>query len=339
MLGYILFSQFKSGLIIWKDFLLSFPNGKLPMMMYWPENIINQIKSPTLKQHIINTSGLYAKIYEEIIAKNQFIKTNPSTMDDFLWAMHIAGSRHIPFIDNLAEKPNFSMTISPIIDLLNHSDRPNAVIISEKDILENRFYYTVRSLRNISKGEQILVSYGEHSNLILAQRYGFVIENNPSSCIPVFFNGFDSVSSKYAEIMQDAQEEKIDLISQKIEKVPRKSIGGNIYRNRMEANLLSKLRIWMLSKKELENLDRTQDFKTKINSENEQNTVGCLKEILENKRAALPVKSEFLEMKNSKFDPYNSIENYILYNMKYLEHEETEILEKVLAFIKTKLAK
>ena len=241
----------------------------------------------------------------------------------------MATSRHAIFPDEALLEKDFGMHICPVADLLNHSFEPNAVLVPEWDVKEKAGYLTLRSLKEIAKDEQILISYGEHSNLSLAQRYGFVVEKNPHSCIPIIFN---------AEIMQESMQEKIAIITQNLKSPLKKLNGGYIYENRMESDLIPKLRVWMLSSAEISKLGLSQlihlDLKQKISNSNEQLTMSFLQQTLSNKREVFG--STDYASEKAKLDKFATLDNYQLYNLYVLEEEEKRVLDKALTFINSK---
>eukprot|EP01022_Parablepharisma_sp_SALTPOND_P032131 TRINITY_DN82_c1_g1_i1.p1 TRINITY_DN82_c1_g1~~TRINITY_DN82_c1_g1_i1.p1 ORF type:complete len:393 (+),score=42.37 TRINITY_DN82_c1_g1_i1:497-1675(+) len=323
MLAFILYSHLSSIGHPWNTYISTLPADALPMLAYWSPEVLNKIRSSTLIQQAAATGELYRRLHSEIVDRKEDEK-------EFSWALQMATSRHVIFPDELTAKKEFEMFMCPIVDLLNHSFEPNAVVVPEFDVSLRSGCFCLRSLKKIEKDEQITISYGDHSNLTLVQRYGFVVENNKNSCIPLIFD-----SEKYQEIMQDSVENKLQIISKGLKSSLKKANGGYIYQNRMEGDLMAKLRVWMLTNQEINKIGVEEltkmNFKQKISAENEARTLDCMKEILVQKRELLGNTDYALEKK--KVDRFRSIENYNLYNLYLLEEEEKQILENALKFV------
>lgn len=56
------------------------------------------------------------------------------------------------------------LMIVPIMDFINHSFDPNVVVLPHHDKLSNESYVTLKAVKDISKNEQLLMSYGNLSN-------------------------------------------------------------------------------------------------------------------------------------------------------------------------------
>ncbi|CAG7718880.1 unnamed protein product [Allacma fusca] len=86
------------------------------------------------------------------------------------------------------------MALAPFLDLFNHSPTPNTVTILEAGS------YVIRASEDITKFEQIFISYGNHPNFRLWTDYGFVpVTANPFNYIPVKLNKLADVLVKDLE--------------------------------------------------------------------------------------------------------------------------------------------
>jgi SET domain-containing protein 6 len=65
----------------------------------------------------------------------------------------------------------------PVIDLLNHHFRHHAELNARQHYLE------LIAVRDIAKGEEIMNTYGQHSNTSLLHMYGFALKGNPQDVV------------------------------------------------------------------------------------------------------------------------------------------------------------
>lgn len=63
----------------------------------------------------------------------------------------------------------------PLLDMMNHSLTPNVGVTPYYDKNENQSFLVATALRDIEPNEQLCVSYGNLSNIHLAQKYGFTL--------------------------------------------------------------------------------------------------------------------------------------------------------------------
>lgn len=94
------------------------------------------------------------------------------------------------------------LALLPVADLFNHSDTGCQVTFSPE-------YYTYTADRTYEAGEEVYISYGEHSNDYLLAEYGFVLDDNAWDRICLN----DVVLPKLSEAQQKALEES-DLLGE-----------------------------------------------------------------------------------------------------------------------------
>lgn len=54
--------------------------------------------------------------------------------------------------------------ILPLVDMINHSQDPNCVILPYHDKISDTSHVVIKAVKDIEPGEQICVSYGALSN-------------------------------------------------------------------------------------------------------------------------------------------------------------------------------
>jgi len=74
---------------------------------------------------------------------------------------------------------NAVFMILPLFDFVNHSQEPNCVFNGFHHKLEDESYVVLQTLREIRKGEQLTINYGNLPNSHLIQKYGFTVRDNP----------------------------------------------------------------------------------------------------------------------------------------------------------------
>ena len=63
----------------------------------------------------------------------------------------------------------------PLLDFLNHSLTPNVAILPHVDKIDSSSFVILKALRDIAPNEQLTISYGNLSNIHMAQKYGFTL--------------------------------------------------------------------------------------------------------------------------------------------------------------------
>ncbi|KAG7593023.1 SET domain [Arabidopsis thaliana x Arabidopsis arenosa] len=82
----------------------------------------------------------------------------------------------------------------PLIDMCNHSFKPNVKIIQEQNGAESNTLVKVVAETEVKENDPLLLNYGCLSNDFFLLDYGFVIESNP----------YDTIELKYDEQLMDA---------------------------------------------------------------------------------------------------------------------------------------
>jgi hypothetical protein len=132
---------------------------KLPMFFSLQ---VLEFSSKNLQRKIEQQLQNYEKDYQEIK------KVYDDDLSYFTHAWSLVNTRCV----SLNSNSNVTVGLIPFLDYLNHSCK-SQIVPTYKD---NGF--ELWSLQEISKGEQVYLSYGHHDNTFLAAEYGFVEEEN-----------------------------------------------------------------------------------------------------------------------------------------------------------------
>lgn len=96
-----------------------------------------------------------------------------------MWALNLVSSRHIVMHDHdLDQDPDLVLFLLPLMDMFNHSPRPNIGIFPEYEKLGEQSFLNAVALSDIQEDEQLTVSYGKLSNYHFAQKYGFTLHDD-----------------------------------------------------------------------------------------------------------------------------------------------------------------
>ncbi|OAX79511.1 hypothetical protein ACJ72_06166 [Emergomyces africanus] len=86
--------------------------------------------------------------------------------------VHTRSFHHIPDGTLAPEDHNDAMALCPFGDYFNHIDKEGCEVSYDKH------YYTFKTSKSYEKGEEIFISYGNHSGDVLLTDYGFVPAEN-----------------------------------------------------------------------------------------------------------------------------------------------------------------
>jgi len=102
------------------------------------------------------------------------------TIDEYKNALMLASSRMFPLEIN---KTSTSGMV-PFADMINHGDN-KSVYYNYNNTLNG---FTMRSKRDIQKGETLYAYYGKNSNQRFFLNYGFLLENNSQNQVTFSIN-------------------------------------------------------------------------------------------------------------------------------------------------------
>jgi len=99
----------------------------------------------------------------------------PLSEEEANWATNQKGTR--TFSQKISDQHGFASVMIPGADHMNHNEPPS-VSFPECDVQQG--WCSVRASRDVSRHEQIFVSYGPFSNFAFLVRFGFTLPSNPA---------------------------------------------------------------------------------------------------------------------------------------------------------------
>ncbi|ROV93258.1 hypothetical protein VPNG_09556 [Cytospora leucostoma] len=95
------------------------------------------------------------------------------TRDEYLYAWLLVNTRTFYFVTPRTERlpKEDHMVLQPVADLFNHTDRGGCDVA-----FDHAEAFTFTTTRAYSRGEEVHISYGRHSDDFLLVEYGFVLE-------------------------------------------------------------------------------------------------------------------------------------------------------------------
>lgn len=116
---------------------------------------------------------------QEILAQfNRLAGCTSYSFEQFTWARLVVMTR-------IFALPEGQEAIVPIVDMINHSTRPNCDAFYDS----KREAFVVKACQRINKAEEITISYGQKPNSRLLASYGFALEDNPADEVPILVKG------------------------------------------------------------------------------------------------------------------------------------------------------
>ena len=260
--------------------------------------------------------------------------------------MSLIRSRNLNFLPNTPKSysKDYVLIMSPIVDLLNHSFKPNCRIEGEFNQLEGESFVVVRAIDDIEKDQELTINYGDYPNNDFLMKFGFLCKKN-------FFNEL-KIELNYDEYLEYT-EQQFDLkrkILRTIENITLEEIG--LFSNRVSEDIIKMLRIYFLTNDDIMNNTEIstylwKDFKKVISKENEKKIcefmIKTLKKLSENYQISKKktVKFEEIGFKNADEMTLDIIEERIkdknLRNMLQFCLEEEEIINNNLNFFEKRL--
>lgn len=105
----------------------------------------------------------------------------PIPFELFQWAWLTVNTRCL-YIPISPSHSSANLTLSPAIDLLNHTSDESKACLMKWDRLRGMTIYTGPKVF-YTAGDEICITYGHHPNTFLAIEYGFAMENNLHDCV------------------------------------------------------------------------------------------------------------------------------------------------------------
>ena len=153
--------------------------------------------------------------------------------------------------------------LMPVFDLLNHSLEPNVAILPYHDALEDKSFLVLKALREIQPNEQLMVSYGDLSNMHLIQKYGFTSVSSLQSPLNVVQASYSY--GDYQQIVYKEQLLKRELAEfHQLSFNPERLLGVQLFSNKFDPNLLRRLRLTFLTSKTIMDIGGTEKLRGEI---------------------------------------------------------------------------
>ena len=314
LLTYKLMCYLKNKESSMKSYIASLPMRELPNLGSWKMEILCEVESQSLIDQIKHIYSVMNNLHDMMFNKGNKGKPNVSN-DEFNWAFSLASSRYAPI-----EIDDGTLYLCPFIDYLNHSFDPNCKLEFEKD--EGQNWIVTKSIKDINENEQLLINYGNMPNHMLAQKYGFAIENNPHSYILMQLNSY-----KYAEMMIDGIDTKAELMKTYLNIEKNNMRETLLHKDKVDPKMLSQARVWMMDAYDTIELYQKKEFNfnKRLNNRNEMRAKDLLLTLLHSKYSKIN-KYDYKKAKAALM-PFKNIHDYNLYTAKILEEEEQSILK------------
>lgn len=173
--------------------------------------------------------------------------------DLFRWAFSAVNTRCVCLMKRdphdgsaLSAECDSNVALVPFLDMLNHSASCNV----ETRFNEQTNAFEILSGEALSRGEQVFISYGPHSNHTLLMDYGFVIPNNPQNTFC-----FDGAVQHWIDT------ERCDQLDRNLESVRGAGLWGKFTADLEEGiswGMLTALRLLCMSHEEWKDRDSWQ---------------------------------------------------------------------------------
>ena len=135
----------------------------------FPEEVV---KDPKTENNKFKESLLMLLAERRVREAEQLAEKSSQPLRNCKAALHTVHSRCL-FLQELS-----LFVLPPFVEYLNHDTDPNA-----HWILENGNKLVVKSRRDIRPGEEVTITYGNHSNEVFAIQYFFIPKHNPNDVL------------------------------------------------------------------------------------------------------------------------------------------------------------
>ncbi|KAK3222229.1 hypothetical protein Dsin_009254 [Dipteronia sinensis] len=181
----------------WWPYISNLPETYSAPIFFQGEDIKNLQYAPLLYQ--VNKRCRFLLDFDQAVRRNlESLKPNDHPFGgqevDALslgWAMSAVSSRAFRLYGKMTAdgtRNNVPMML-PLIDMCNHSFKPNAQILQEEDKENDKSQIKVVAETDIKQDNPLLLNYGCLSNDFFLLDYGFVIPSNPYDTIELKYDG------------------------------------------------------------------------------------------------------------------------------------------------------
>ena len=177
--------------------------------LYFPEEKISLLEQIELDSEIQRQKYFFNKSLNPV--KNEILKIK-NGLEKFRQNFILVSTRNLERRNSFFEEVN---TLVPFLDLLNHNNDFNAWFFYD----EKREGFSLYTIKNIDKNEEITISYGKLNNVYLYSIYGFTIKDNIYKAninlklfgkkITLFPNNKQTQIKKVIKLYKDIDERKL----------------------------------------------------------------------------------------------------------------------------------
>ena len=144
--------------------------------------------------------------------------SDTSKSNDFELENNVGAVRIDHFGNNKKTSWPSTCALIPIFDLINHTSDlqlRNAILVNK---LRENNSFEVYAQSEIKKGEEVLLSYGEHSSAHLIRQYGFYEKNVYTKVVVTKMEVIESIKQSYCNAFSDSERsEMYDIIADRLQ--------------------------------------------------------------------------------------------------------------------------
>ena len=172
---------------------------KLNFPVFWTEEML-RLMPHSFQKETLNRQKADNQLFEKLVKFWPDAQWGKLKKDDLLLALYRMNTR----IAGLGIKgKHIKSVLLPVFDLINHGKQKN-VDLEAKWLPSGELGYHVLALRNIKKGEELYVHYGQLSDFSLLQKYGFTLNSvNITSSTPKAYLSFNQVQMAINQVSKN----------------------------------------------------------------------------------------------------------------------------------------
>lgn len=169
---------------VWKT-ILPLKENMMKSLPYWWESKLQRLLPDAAVRSLVQQKDKLGRDW------NLVSKKYPTLVrDEFEYFWFLVNTRTFYYTDQASDEvkdPNECLAMMPFADYFNHASSACKVTFSTEG-----YHFTAQ--HKIKRGEEIFISYGQHSNDFLLAEYGFTLEDNECDTVlldPVLLPLFD----------------------------------------------------------------------------------------------------------------------------------------------------
>ena len=160
--------------------------------------------------------------YDSVVRGSAMAVQDAHSLEEWRWAMSLAHSRTFRVDEPTASAPASSSAapgktigatrrlMVPYVDLLNHDSRDDVWQCEWScvwDLGGGDGAFIVRTTRDVKKGEELVISYGERDDRHFFLFFGFLPDPNPRNAVALF-RGLEDAAAWYETLCGDTEDTK-----------------------------------------------------------------------------------------------------------------------------------